>query len=90
MSRAGWGPILHNSYSIRGYAIKALVIPDNLKWFKLNGFDIEIVVVDLRDEALSPKLVADVDAVIHTANLLGPTSDMDKDTFFDINLTLSD
>jgi len=70
----------------RGYAVKALVIPDDPKRTKLDGLDIEVIVGDLRDEGLCPKLVADVDAVIHTANILGPPSGMDKDTFFDINV----
>lgn len=70
----------------RGYAVKALVIPDDPKRTKLDGFDIERIVGDLRDASLCAKLLADVDAVIHTANILGPPSGMDKGTFFDINV----
>jgi nucleoside-diphosphate-sugar epimerase len=70
----------------RGYAVKALVIPDDPKQFKLNGFEVKLVDGDLRDQELSSKLVANVDAVIHTANILSPPSGMDNDTFFDINV----
>ena len=70
----------------RGYSVKALVIPEDPKRSKLNGMEIEIIAGDLRDATLSSDLVADVDAVIHTANILGPPAGMDKDTFFDINV----
>jgi UDP-glucose 4-epimerase len=70
----------------RGYAVKALVLPDDPKRSKLDGLEIEIVVGDLRDADLAPKLVEGVDAVIHTANILGPPRGMDSDTFFDINV----
>lgn len=69
-----------------GYAVKALVIPDDPKRTKLDSFDIECIVGDLRDAPLCTRLLADVDAVIHTANILGPPSGMDKGTFFDINV----
>lgn len=69
-----------------GYAVKALAIPDDPKHSKLDGLDIEVVVGDLRQQQRSSELVADVDAVIHTANILGPPSGMDIDTFFDINV----
>jgi nucleoside-diphosphate-sugar epimerase len=70
----------------RGYAVKALVIPDDPKRSKLDRFDVEIITGDLREQALSAKLVADVDAVVHTANILGPPGGMDNDTFFNINV----
>ena len=70
----------------RGYAIKALAIPDDPKRSKLDGLDIEIITGDLRNQELCADLVADVDAVIHTANILGPPSGMDGNTFFDINV----
>jgi nucleoside-diphosphate-sugar epimerase len=70
----------------RGYAIKALVLPEDPNRSKLDGLEIETVVGDLRDADLAPKLVADVDAVIHTANILGPPRGMGRDTFFDINV----
>jgi nucleoside-diphosphate-sugar epimerase len=61
----------------RGYAVRALVIPDDPKRRKLDGWDVEVVVGDLRDSDLAPKLVADVDGVVHTANILGPPAGMD-------------
>ena len=68
------------------YDVRALVIPNDPKRFKLDNLDIEIIVGDLREQELCTKLVAGIEAVIHTANLLGPISGMSEDAFFNINV----
>ncbi len=52
----------------RGYAIKALAMPDDPKRSKLDGLDIEIITGDLRNQELCADLVADV------ASTGGPSS----------------
>lgn len=58
----------------------------NSKRFKLDNLDIEIIFGDLRNQELCTKLVVDIDAVIHTANLLGPSDGISADTLFNINV----
>ena len=70
----------------QGYDIRALVLPDDPKAHKLAGLDLEVVAGDLRHRPLCDELVAGVDGVIHTANILGPTGGMDHGTFFQINV----
>ena len=79
------GNLLHQLLS-RNYDVAALTIPDDPKRYKLDGLGVEVIVGDLRDPALAPTLVANVDAVIHTANILGPPAGMAHSTFFDINV----
>ena len=71
----------------RGDEVRALVIPDDPKKSKLDPFDVDLVEGDLRDADLCHKLVDGVDAVVHTANILGPPRGMDNQTFYDINVT---
>ena len=71
----------------RGDDVRALVIPDDPKKSKLDPFDVDLVEGDLRDADLCHKLVEGVDAVVHTANILGPPRGMDNQTFYDINVT---
>lgn len=69
----------------KGYAVRALVLPDDPKRSKLDGLDLEIVEGDLRDPDTCRQIVEGVDAVIHTANIMSPLQGMDNRTFFDIN-----
>ena len=71
----------------KGYDVRGLVLPDDPKKTKLDGLDIEVVEGDLRDPDLCHTLVEGVDAVIHTANIMGPPQGMDNRTFFEINVT---
>ncbi len=50
-----------------GYAVRALEFDDGLYVERLKG--VEVVAGDLRDESLAPKLLEDMDAVIHLANV---------------------
>ncbi|MBT3265868.1 NAD(P)-dependent oxidoreductase [Candidatus Poribacteria bacterium] len=70
----------------RGYAVRGMVIPDDPKRGKMDPFDVEIVVGDIRDASVCSRFLDGVDAVVHTANLVGVPSGMDRDTFFDINV----
>ncbi|MDP6778499.1 MAG: NAD(P)-dependent oxidoreductase [Candidatus Latescibacteria bacterium] len=70
----------------KGYDVRGLVLPDDPKKTKLDGLDLEVIEGDLRDADLCQTLVDGVDAVIHTANIMGPPQGMDNRTFFDINV----
>ncbi|MEM2935705.1 MAG: hypothetical protein QW231_00830 [Candidatus Bathyarchaeia archaeon] len=52
----------------------------------IEGLDIEVVKGNLLDPNLAPKLVADVDAVIHTANLVSLLPGMSESEIFDSNV----
>jgi nucleoside-diphosphate-sugar epimerase len=70
----------------RGYDVRALVIPDDPRAGKLAPFDVEIMKGDLRDPSTSRRALDGVDAVIHTANILGPPPGMLNEQFFAINV----
>jgi len=71
----------------KGYAVRAWVLPDDPKRSKLDSFDVEIIEGDLRDEDCCRRAVQNVDAIIHTANILGPPKGMSNREFYDINVT---
>ena len=71
----------------KGHDVRALVLPDGPKKSKLEPFDLEVIEGDLRDAALCEKAIEGVDAIIHTANILGPPKGMDNRTFYEINVT---
>ncbi len=71
----------------QGYQVRVLTIPNDPKAGKLSSFDVEVHVGDLRDADVSERAVAGVDAVIHTANILGPPAGMSREEFFHINVT---
>ena len=50
-----------------GFSVRALQYDDGLQVETLKG--VELVTGDLRDESLAPKLLEDMDAVIHLANV---------------------
>lgn len=70
----------------RGYQVRALVLPGDPKATKLSGLDVEIVEGDLTDPRTCEQVVQGMDAVIHTANILGPPRGMDNETFHSINV----
>ncbi len=56
----------------RGYAVRAIVMPDDPGLARLDGLDIEIVTADLREEAAVVDACAGVQAICHLAALMGP------------------
>jgi nucleoside-diphosphate-sugar epimerase len=62
-----------------GYAVRALEYTDGLQVERLNN--VEVVVGDLRDPALARQLIADMDVVIHLANVKE-----NKELFLDANV----
>ena len=62
-----------------GYAVRALEYTDGLQVERLSN--VEVVVGDLRDPALAGQLIADMDVVIHLANVKE-----NKELFLDANV----
>ncbi len=59
----------------RNHEVRGTVLPDDPALERLEGLDIELAAGDLTDEAFVEGAVAGVDAVIHTANIVGPQFD---------------
>lgn len=59
--------LLDNNHEVRG-----TILPDDPARDRVAGLDIELVEGDLTDLDYTTQAVAGVDAVIHTANLVGP------------------
>ena len=57
----------------RNHEVRALVLPDDPMGGRLAGLDVEMVVGDLSSPQVAERAVAGVDAVVHTANLVGPS-----------------
>ncbi|MGQ9553502.1 MAG: NAD-dependent epimerase/dehydratase family protein [Anaerolineae bacterium] len=70
----------------KDYEVKGLILPNDPARSRLNGLAVQIVEGDLLDPAVAESAVADVDAVIHTANLVGPLPGMSESAFFDNNV----
>jgi len=70
----------------RDYEVKALILPEDTNRSRLDGLDIEIVEGNLLDMALCQQAVENVDAVIHTANLVSPLPGMSETEFFSNNV----
>ena len=56
----------------RNHEVRGTVLPDDPALGRLQGLDIELAAGDLTDEAFIDRAVSGVDAVIHTANYVGP------------------
>ena len=56
----------------RNHDVRGTVLPDDPAMDRLDGLDIEMATGDLTDEAFVRQAVEGVDAVIHTANYVGP------------------
>ena len=56
----------------RNHEVRGTVLPADPALARLHGLDIELAAGDLTDEAFVSSAVAGVDAVIHTANYVGP------------------
>ena len=59
----------------RNHEVRGTVLPDDPALERLQGLDIELAAGDLTDEAFVSSAVTGVDAVIHTANYVGPQFD---------------
>ena len=59
----------------RNHEVRGTVLPDDPALERLEGLDIELAAGDLTDEAFVESAVTGVDAVIHTANIVGPQFD---------------
>ena len=59
----------------RNHEVRGTVLPDDPALERLQGLDIELAAGDLTDEAFVDSAVTGVDAVIHTANIVGPQFD---------------
>lgn len=70
----------------KGYEVKGLILPDDPVRHRLAGLELQVVEGDLLDPAVATAAVADVDAVIHTANLVSPLPGMDDAAWFDNNV----
>jgi len=64
----------------RNYEVRGTILKDDPARHRLDGLDIELVTGDLTDEAFVEQVVEGVDAVIHTANLVGPQFDNNVQT----------
>ncbi|NPV08516.1 MAG: NAD(P)-dependent oxidoreductase [Anaerolineae bacterium] len=70
----------------RDHEVRGLILPDDPARSRLDGLEIEVVAGDLMDPETAEKAVAGVDAVVHTANLVGPLPGMSESQFFDNNV----
>ena len=70
----------------RNYEVRGLILPDDPSRSRLDGLEIEIVESNLLDMAVCEKVIEGADAVIHTANLVGPLPGMSETEFFDNNV----
>lgn len=70
----------------KGYEIKGLLLPDDPAAGRLDGLVVERIEGDLRDPAVAERAVEGVDAVIHTANLVGRQPGVSESDLFDNNV----
>ncbi|MEM7033705.1 MAG: NAD(P)-dependent oxidoreductase [Chloroflexota bacterium] len=59
----------------RNHEVRGTVLPDDPALGRLDGLDIELAKGDLTDENFVKEAINGVDAVVHTANLVGPQFD---------------
>lgn len=69
-----------------GYDVLAFVLPGDENFGRLDGLDLEICRGNLLDPDSVEKAVSQVDAVVHTANLVSPLPGMTQSEFFDNNV----
>jgi UDP-glucose 4-epimerase len=70
----------------RNYEVRGLILPGDPNRSRLNGLEIEVVEGNMLDMTVCEKAIEGVDAVIHTANLVGPLPGMSETDFFDNNV----
>lgn len=70
----------------KNYEVRGLILPDDPNRKRVVGLDIEIMEGNLMDVDTAARAVEGVDAVIHTANLVGPLPGMSQSEFFANNV----
>jgi len=70
----------------KGYEVKGVILPNDPARSRIDSLDLEVMEGDLLDPSVAEKAVRGVDAVIHTANLVGPLPRMSESEFFDNNV----
>jgi UDP-glucose 4-epimerase len=70
----------------KNYQVKALILPEDPNRSRLDGLDIEVMEGNLMDTAICERAIENADAVIHTANLVGPLPGMSETDFFNNNV----
>lgn len=70
----------------QNYDVRGLILPDEPNRNRLDELDIEIMEGNLLEPEVCETAVKSVDAIIHTANLVGPLPDMSETEFFDNNV----
>jgi len=70
----------------RNYNVKGLILPEDPNRSRLDGLDIEIIEGNLLQPDVCEDVLESVNAVIHTANLVGPLPGMSETEFFDNNV----
>lgn len=73
--------LLANNHDVKG-----VVLPDDPNRDRLNGLDIEIVEGNLLDMNFCEQAIGDVEAIAHTANLVGKLQGMSETGFFNNNV----
>jgi nucleoside-diphosphate-sugar epimerase len=71
---------------INNYEVKALILPEDPNRSRLDELDVEIVEGNLLDTTVCEQAIGNVNAVIHTANLVGPLPGMSETEFFNNNV----
>jgi nucleoside-diphosphate-sugar epimerase len=70
----------------KNYDVKGLVLPDDPNMEHIGALDIELVEGNLMDPDVASSAVEGIDAIIHTANLVGSLPGMSEGEFFDNNV----
>ena len=70
----------------KGHEVRGLILPNDPVGHRLTGLEMEVVEGDLLNPAVAEAAVADVDGVIHTANIISPAEGMDDAGWFDNNV----
>lgn len=72
-------------FTERGYAVRAQVRPNSTQLYKIEPYDPELAMVDLRDRDQFGALVKGVDAILHLGAQV-PKGDPSNYDYFDINV----
>lgn len=70
----------------KDHEVKGLILPEDPSRSRLDGLDVELVESNLLDMAVCEGAMEDVDAIIHTANLVGMPPGMSETDMFNNNV----
>ena len=70
----------------KNYEVRGLILPEDPNRKRIDGLGIEVVEGNLMDVDTAIKVAEGVDAIIHTANLVGPLPGMSQSEFFANNV----